>query len=82
MFNEDDTQIMYCPVLEVSGYVKSEPKARATFETSLGQFLEYTLHKKTLSSDLGKLGRKLQGKHKPAFPPTMQQLLNQNDNNT
>jgi hypothetical protein len=80
LFAEDDNQIIYCPALEVSGYGKSEPEARESFETSLDQFLEYTLHKKTLSSELEKLGWRLHGKHKKASPPSMQQLLENNDN--
>jgi hypothetical protein len=80
MFNEDDTKIMYCPALEVSGYGKSEPEARESFEISLDQFLEYSIHKKTLSIELEKLGWKLHGKYKPAHPPTMQQLLEKNEN--
>jgi len=80
MFSEDNTKIMYCPALEVSGYGKSDPEARESFETSLDQFLEYTILKKTLSSELEKLGWKLHDKHKPAYPPTMQQLLEKNEN--
>jgi hypothetical protein len=80
MFTEDETQIFYCPAVEVSGYGKTEQEARESFEISLDQFLEYTIYKNTLSDELKKLGWKIRGKHKPAFPPSMQQLLENNDN--
>ncbi|MBN2520510.1 MAG: hypothetical protein JXB17_08400 [Bacteroidales bacterium] len=80
IFTENDNQIIYCPALEVSGYGKSEPEARESFETSLDQFLEYTIHKETLSSELKKLGWKLRGKSRPAYPPSMKHLLENNEN--
>lgn len=80
MFSEDDMQIVYCPAMDVSGYGRTELEARESFETSFDQFLEYTIHKKTFSEELKKLGWKLHGKHKPANPPSMQQLLENNDN--
>jgi len=80
LFNEDDNQIVYCPALEVTGYGKTEEEAKESFETSLSMFFEYTMHKKTIDSELTKLGWKFHGKHKPAYPPSMQHLLENNDN--
>lgn len=80
MFTEDDSQIVYCPALDVSGYGKTESEAKASFEVTFSEFLRYTLNKKTFRQELEKLGWKLQGKHKPAYPPSMQHLLENNDN--
>jgi|WetSurMetagenome_2_1015567.scaffolds.fasta_scaffold147012_2 hypothetical protein len=80
MFTEDDTQILYCPAVDVSGYGKTEEEARKSFEITLDQFFKYTTNKKTLSEELKKLGWTLHGKHKPAYPPSMQHLLENNDN--
>ncbi|MBN1416983.1 MAG: hypothetical protein JW973_17940 [Bacteroidales bacterium] len=80
IFSEDNTQIVYCPAIDVSGYGKTEHEAKDSFETSLDQFFEYTIHKNTLSSELKKLGWKLRGKHKSANPPSMKQLLENNEN--
>ena len=49
MFSEDDTQIIYCPALDLSGYGKTEPEARESFEITFDQFLQYTINKKTLA---------------------------------
>lgn len=79
-FTEDDNQIVYCPALEITGYGKTEGEARQSFEISLDQFLAYTIHKNTFHCELRKLGWKLRGKKKPAHPPTMQHLLENNEN--
>lgn len=80
IFKEDDNDIFYCPALEISGYGKDETEARQSFEVSLDQFIQYTIHKNTLHSELMKLGWTLHGKHKPAYPPSMQHLLENNEN--
>jgi hypothetical protein len=80
IFNEDDNQIVYCPALEVSGYGKTEEEAKQSFETSLSAFFEYTIHKNTITDELKRLGWTIRGKHKPAYPPSMLHLLENNDN--
>jgi hypothetical protein len=79
-FSEDDNQIVCCPALEVSGYGKTEEEAKQSFETSFSAFFEYTMHKKTITDELKRLGWTIKGKHKPAFPPSMTHLLENNDN--
>jgi hypothetical protein len=79
IFTENDNEIVYCPALDVSGYGKTSPEARHSFEISLDQFLTYTLHKNTLVDELRRLGWTVKSKKK-AYPPTMQHLLENNDN--
>jgi hypothetical protein len=79
-FVEDGTQIVYCPALDITGYGKTEHEAKESFEVSLSEFFVYTLHKGTLFADMERLGWKIKKKGKPMDPPSMQQLLQNNDN--
>lgn len=80
-FEEDGSQIVYCPALDVSGYGDSEAEAIDSFQVCLGEFLLYTVHKKTFHSELQRLGWKIKkSSHKPMIPPDMVSLLENNDN--
>jgi len=81
LFEEDGCQIMYCPALDVSGYGNTEAEARDSFHVALSEFLLYTTNKKTFVSELRKLGW-VPGKsrNKPFMPPSMTQLLTENEN--
>jgi hypothetical protein len=81
LFEEDGSQIMYCPALDVSGYGKTELEANESFHISLGEFFLYTTHKKTFIEELRKLGWTIRkSKHKPMIPPPMSELLSTNEN--
>ncbi|MFZ4547769.1 MAG: hypothetical protein ACOYN4_10055 [Bacteroidales bacterium] len=80
IFKDDNAHIMYCPALDLSGYGNNEDEAQKSFQVTLGEFFLYTLRKKTLESELKKLGWKLKSKHKPMTPPPMSKLLAQNVN--
>lgn len=80
-FEEDGTQIVYCPALDVSGYGNTESEAMNSFSISLGEFFQYTTNKKTLASELKNMGWEVnKGKNKPMSPPPMSRLLESNDN--
>lgn len=72
-FKEDTVYFFYTPALDLTGYGNSEEEAKASFEETLTQFLAYTTNKKTLSSELRKLGWKV-SKHKVASPSLTQML--------
>ncbi len=76
-FKEDDTIIIYSPALDLSGYGENEEEARNSFGIALEEFIKYTLNKKTLKSELEKLGWKLINKksHKTYVPPYLNHLL-------
>jgi hypothetical protein len=80
-FIDDNTHIIYCPVLDLSGYGNDETEARKSFDTVLEEFLTYTINKKTLWTDLKKLGWTIKkNKKKPvATPPSLSCLLETNE---
>jgi hypothetical protein len=81
LFEEEGAQIVYCPALDVSGYGDDENQAIDSFQVCLGEFLLYTVHKKTFHSELQRLGWKLKKSgRKPMVPPDMVRLLDNNDN--
>jgi hypothetical protein len=80
-FEEDGSQIVYCPALDVSGYGNTEAEAMTSFSISLGEFFHYTTNKKTLASELKLMGWVIKkSKNKPMTPPPMSDLLESNDN--
>ncbi len=79
-FEEDGSQILYCPALDLSGYGKSEKEALESFQIVLGEFLLYTTHKRTLDKELISLGWLVKKKRRKMIPPSMQKLLVDNDN--
>lgn len=81
IFEEDGSKIVYCPPLDISGYGNTEEEAVESFKICLGEFLNYTLNKKTFYSEMKRLGWKVKEKsHKPMTPPPMSMLLDSNDN--
>lgn len=62
MFREEDVYFYYTPALDLTGYGKTEEEAKNSFQETLGQFLDYTTHKKTLLSELKKLSWNVKGK--------------------
>ena len=81
IFEEEGSSIVYCPALDVSGYGPNEDEAIESFEVSLGEFFQYTLHKKTFISELKRMGWRIKkNKTKLMTPPTMSKMLDENAN--
>lgn len=81
IFEEDGSQIVYCPALDVSGYGKTEEEAKESFKVCLGEFFNYTHNKKTFYAELLRMGWSLRkSKYKPMHPPSFSELLSSNDN--
>ncbi|MEI7983290.1 MAG: hypothetical protein WCI71_16695 [Bacteroidota bacterium] len=79
-FHEDNCFIIYCPVFDLSGYGKTESEAELSLHTAMNEFFTYTVHKNTLRSVLKDLGWVVKkSKHKPMTPPTMDDLLRNNE---
>jgi hypothetical protein len=80
-FIDDNTHIIYCPVLDLSGYGNDETEAKKSFDTVLEEYFSYTINKKSLWTDLKKLGWIIKkSKKKPAaMPPPMSELLETNE---
>jgi hypothetical protein len=85
-FKENDNFIVYTPHLEVSGYGKSEEEAMNSFNTCLGEFLDYITNKKTMHTVLSQLGWELKKgsvKHpKKITAPQWTDLLKSNEDLT
>lgn len=81
-FQENGNTIIYSPAFDLSGYGKSITKAKESFEITIGEFLNYTIHKKTLAKELKRLGWKVnsedikQGRLKT---PVLADLIQKND---
>ena len=81
IFEEEGSSIVYCPALDVSGYGFNENEAIESCEVSLGEFFQYSLHKKTFISELKRMGWTIKkSKTKPMTPPTMSKMLEGNAN--
>lgn len=79
-FINDDSHIVFCPALNITGYGASENEAMESFKTSLSEYFLYTNNKKTLAKDLEGLGWKIRKNlRKPATPPEMSYLLRTNE---
>ena len=79
-FKEDQAYIIYCPALDLSGSGNTESEAKESFAIVVSEYLNYTTHKGSLWTDLKKLGWSIQkSKKKPATPPPMSELLENNE---
>jgi len=78
-FEDSGCIVHYCPALEVYGYGKTETEAESSLYTSMSEFFQHTLNKKTFFTELERLGWTMK-KTKKMTPPTMLQLLANNDN--
>ncbi len=80
IFFEDNYHIVFCPALDISSAGKTESEAMDAFQDSLGEFLLYTVRKRTLLRDLEAHGWTVKKSlHKQAIPPNMSYLLDNND---
>lgn len=80
IFIEDKNHIFYCPALDLSGYGSTESEASESFNEVLSEYFRYTVNKKTLASDLKRLGWKVKkSMRKKATPPNLSRLLETNE---
>lgn len=77
LFEDNGSQIAYCPALNVYGYGRDEAEARESFETCLAEFFDYALKKKTLIPELEALGWTIK-KEKKFTAPAFSRLLESN----
>lgn len=80
-FKEDNTFIVYCPALDLSGYGLSDEEAKQSFQTVLLEYIRYADNKGTLDADLQAHGwTRLKSKKTSLVPPSMTELLATNEN--
>lgn len=78
LFKEDNARIVFCPALDLSGSGNTISEAQESFATTVETYLDYTINKGTLWTDLKKMGWTIT-KKKPAIPPPMAELLETNE---
>ena len=78
-FEEDGIQIAYIPVLDISGYGKTEQEAKDSLEVSLSEYFSYTIRKNTFIEDLKAHGWTIKKKTKPYIAPELTDILNRNE---
>jgi hypothetical protein len=79
-FKDGNVHIIYCPALDLSGSGNTESQAKESFAITVTEYLDYTTNKRTLFSDLKKLGWTVhKNKKKLASPPPMSELLENNE---
>ena len=79
LFEEDKVQIAYTPVLDLSGYGKSEEEAFLSLEVVLKEYFSYSIRKNTLIEDLKAHGWTVRKKTKPYIAPELTDLINRNE---
>ncbi|MEP5611311.1 MAG: hypothetical protein ABJP45_03645 [Cyclobacteriaceae bacterium] len=78
IIKEGKTSIYYSPVFDLSGYGHSEKEAQKSLMIAIDEFFKYTMNKKTLETELIKLGWK-HPKKKKFVPPAMSDMVKKRD---
>lgn len=79
LWDENGIFYVYSPSLDLTGYGESAIKAKASFEQTLEEFLNYTQSKKTLFEELEHLGWAVNKKKKRVHAPDINDLLEDNE---
>lgn len=81
-FKDKNVFHIYSPALDIYGYGYTEAEAKHSFQISFEEFIDYTSKKKTLVSELTKLGWTVKGsskKRKFKQPNFAELLINNKD---
>jgi hypothetical protein len=78
-FEENNVQIAYIPMLDLSGYGKTEKEALESLVESLDNYFSYTTNKDTLVQDLKAHGWTIKKKNKPYVAPELTDLITKNE---
>jgi hypothetical protein len=80
-FEEDGVLILYAPALDVLGSGYDFTQAKASFYETLSEFFRYTTNKKTLISELKRLGWSMKGKstHLSIHAPDFNKMYKSNE---
>lgn len=77
-FKDDDTFLAYLPSMDLTGYGNTEAEAISSLHIVLDEFFKYTVNKKTLTSEMQRLGWKIKKPNKPMLAPQMSELIPKN----
>ncbi|MBK5277370.1 MAG: hypothetical protein JJE09_00760 [Bacteroidia bacterium] len=81
-FVEDGRTIIYSPAFDLSGYGNNVDEAKQSFEVTIDEFFNYTIHKDTLSKELKRLGWNIKVgdiKKRKLKSPDLANLIAKND---
>lgn len=67
-FEEEGLHFIYSPALDLTGYGKTEEKARESYNLAMEEFLKYTSNKETVFQELERLGWTISNKKKVKAP--------------
>ena len=73
-FEEDGLHFVYSPALDLTGYGKTDEKARESYDLAMEEFLRYTSKKGTALKELQRLGWKV-SKQKKVSAPSLSSLI-------
>lgn len=77
-FEEDNIHYAYMPSFDLTGYGNNEKEARESLTVVLDEFLRYTLNKKTLFSEMQRLGWEIKTRKSYIHAPQLSDLINTN----
>ena len=78
IFEENNIQIAYIPVLDLAGYGKTERETKKSLNHSLTEYFSYTINKNTLTEDLKAHGWTIRKKSKPYVAPELTDIFLKN----
>jgi hypothetical protein len=79
LWEDESIYYVYSPSLDLTGYGLNEDEARKSFETVLHEFLVYTHNKKTIYTELERLGWAVNKHKKRVISPDFEDLLSENE---
>lgn len=80
-FSEAGLKYVYTPALNIYGYGRTATQARASFDITVKQFLNYTIKKGTFKTELNKLGWEVSTskKNPKLIAPKIEKMLVDNE---
>lgn len=79
LWEEDSVFFVYSPALDLTGYGLTKEEARESFETVLHEFIVYTHNKKTIFTELEKLGWAVNKRKRRVISPDFEDMLSENE---
>ena len=79
IWKEDGIHFVYAPALDLTGYDKTEVKAKDSFSKMLEEMIKYMHNKDTIFNELERLGWSVNRKKKRINAPNIQELIQDND---
>jgi len=79
MFEQNQTEVIFCPTLEIYGYGKTTTEARDSLKNNLIEFINYTTNKGTFFKELKRMGWQVKKRKKQYSVPSFSKMLRKNE---